>query len=147
MAVLVDPIRVLDVLARDVRNLVGDGRAEWWMPIDLYREGDHYVVGVDLPGVDPGSIDVRVSADTLSIEAERHAPSTDGGAWLIGERPYGRFRRQITLPDGVDADRVSAAYRDGVLTLRLPLTDAAKPRRIAVRDAEERHALDVAEAA
>ncbi|WP_372454008.1 Hsp20/alpha crystallin family protein [Occultella gossypii] len=101
------------------------------MPIDLQRETDHYVLSMDLPGVDPGSIDISVEDRILTIRAERTTPSA-GADWLVRERPSGTFARQLTLGQGLALDQISAAYTDGVLSLTIPVSEQAKPRRIEV---------------
>jgi len=101
------------------------------MPMDLFREGDHYVLAVDLPGVDPGSIDVSCEDRTLTIRAER-TPRSAEGRWLLRERTSGTVARQVTLGRGLALDRISASYADGVLTLTIPVSEDARPRRIEV---------------
>jgi HSP20 family protein len=105
------------------------------MPMDLFREGDHYVLAVDLPGVDPGTVDVSVEDRTLTIRAERTARSGEG-QWLLRERPTGTFARQLTLGRGLALDRIEASYADGVLSLTIPVSEEAKPRRIEVAHAQ-----------
>jgi HSP20 family protein len=101
------------------------------MPMDVYRTGDHFVVDLDVPGVEPGSIDVSVDGNIISVSAERTAP-TEVGEWLVAERPRGRYARQLTLGRDLDAENLRASYVDGVLTLTIPVAKAAKPRRIAI---------------
>jgi HSP20 family protein len=102
------------------------------MPMDLCKIDDHYVLTADLPGVDPGSVDVTTDNGTLTLTAHRSARSDDTVHWLTNERFFGTYRRQISLGDGVDPSRISATYENGVLTVTIPVADAAKPRRIAV---------------
>ena len=102
------------------------------MPLDLYRTGETFVVKVDLPGVDPASIDIDIEERTLTIRADR--PADEGEVqWLAHERPSGTFARQLTLGYGVALDRIEADYTDGVLTLAIPVAEEAKPRKIAVQ--------------
>ena len=102
------------------------------MPLDLYRTGETFVVKVDLPGVDPASIDIDIEERTLTIRADR--PADEGEVqWLAHERPSGTFARQLTLGYGVALDRIEADYTDGVLTLTIPVAEEAKPRKIAVQ--------------
>ncbi|MCB7136388.1 Hsp20/alpha crystallin family protein [Cellulosimicrobium marinum] len=102
------------------------------MPLDLFRAGDHYVLTIDLPGVDPGTIDVSVEDRTLTVRAER-SPRTDSEVqWLARERPSGTFARQLTVGRGLALDRITASYEDGVLTLTVPVAEEARPRRIEV---------------
>jgi len=102
------------------------------MPIDLYRDGDHYVLNADLPGIDPGSVDVDIDGQLLTIRAERTPRSDEGIKWLAHERPSGSFLRQFNLGDGIDTERISAHYDNGVLSVMIPITEKAKPRKIEV---------------
>ena len=132
MANLFDPFRDLDRLAeRMFTSAVDIGQAMRAMPIDLYRDGDHWTLVCDLPGVDPSSIDIDVDGRVLTIRAERPA-GPEGVEWLAQERVSGTFARQLTLGDAVDLEHISASYADGVLTLTLPVAEAAKPRKISV---------------
>jgi HSP20 family protein len=127
-----DPFRDLDRLAeRMFTSAVDLGQAMRAMPMDLYRDGDHWLLLCDLPGVDPGSIDVDVDGRTLTIRAERKA-GPEGVEWLVAERASGTYARQLTLGEGVDVEGIAASYNDGVLTLTLPVAETAKPRKIAV---------------
>lgn len=103
------------------------------MPIDLYRDGDHYVLNADLPGIDPGSVDVDVDGQLLTIRAERTPRSQEGVKWLARERQGGSFLRQLTLGAGIDTAAISANYENGVLSVVIPVSEAAKPRKIEVQ--------------
>lgn len=103
------------------------------MPIDLFRSGDHYVLDVDLPGVDPGSIEVNVEDRTLTIRAERSRRTQDDVQWLAKERPSGTYARQLALGRGLALDAITATYSDGVLSLTVPVAEEAKPRRVEVQ--------------
>lgn len=127
MATRWDPFREMDRLVNQV--LSSNDTAT--MPMDLVREGDHYVLAVDLPGADPGTIDVSVEERTLTIRAERSARSGDAD-WLVRERPSGTFARQLTLGRGLALDSIAATYRDGVLSLTIPVSEQARPRRIEI---------------
>jgi HSP20 family protein len=105
------------------------------MPMDLYRDGENFVACIDLPGVDPGTIDVDVEDRTMTVRAERRTEKDADVQWLSHERPSGTFARQLTLGYGVALDRIAAEYKDGVLTLTIPVADEAKPRKIAVAHA------------
>ena len=127
-----DPFRDLDMLTERMLSRATDaGQAMRSMPVDLFRSGDHYVLRCDLPGADPGSVDVGVDGRTLTIRAQRSAQPEDV-EWLAQERPTGTFVRQLTLGRGLDLDRIEATYTDGVLTLSLPVAEEAKPRRIPI---------------
>jgi HSP20 family protein len=102
------------------------------MPIDLYRDGDHYTLNADLPGIDPSSVDLDVDGQYLTIRAERVAPSAEGHAWLARENRSGSFVRRLTLGDQVDRENISASYDAGVLSVTIPVTEKAKARKIEV---------------
>ncbi|GAB3874449.1 Hsp20/alpha crystallin family protein [Terrabacter terrigena] len=133
-----DPFRNLD---RTFDRLFGEGLrgqaggAGTVMPMDLYRSGESFVAHIDLPGVDPASIDIDVEDRTLTVRAQRSAPEAEDAQWLSRERPSGTFARQLSLGRGLALDRIEADYRDGVLTLTIPVAEEAKPRRISVSHA------------
>jgi HSP20 family protein len=102
------------------------------MPMDAYRRGDDFFLHVDLPGVDPSSIDVSVQKNVLAVKAERTWRRQEGDEWLVAERPQGVYSRQVFLGDVLDAERIEASYHDGVLTVRIPVAERAKPRRIEI---------------
>lgn len=101
--------------------------------MDAYRLGDVITVQFDLPGVDPDSIDVQIERGELRLSASRRGTSPDGVQYLVRERTDATISRRIMLGDVLDVEHVDAEYRDGVLTLRIPLRETAKPRRVAVR--------------
>lgn len=103
-----------------------------FMPVDLYRENEHYVLNADLPGIDPGSIDVDVDGQLLTIRAQRTAATQSGAKWLVQERPAGTYLRQFSLGEGVDTEKISASYDNGVLSVLIPVSEKAKPRKIAI---------------
>ncbi|MFI6172478.1 Hsp20/alpha crystallin family protein [Nocardia sp. NPDC051052] len=128
-----DPFHDIDTVARQLLGeAVGTARAPRFMPMDLFKTGDHYVLNADLPGVDPGSVDVSVENGTLTLRAERSLPSAEGVQWIASERFAGRFMRQLTLGEGVEADNISATYQDGVLSIMIPVAAKATPRRIEI---------------
>ncbi|WP_088318647.1 Hsp20/alpha crystallin family protein [Kineosporia sp. R_H_3] len=137
-----DPFRDLDRLTEQMLGVpAGSARAPRFMPMDLYRSGDHYVVHADLPGIDPGSVDVSVDSGTLTIRAERSARTEQSVQWLASERFTGSFMRQLSLGEGVDADRIAATYENGVLTVTIPIAEKAKPRRIEVEVRTEQNVV------
>jgi HSP20 family protein len=127
MLMRTDPFRELDRVAQQVFGTAARPAA---MPIDAYRKGDEFVVLFDLPGCDPASIDLTVERNVLAVHAERSRPSDDDIELLIGERPTGTFSRQLFLADTLDSERIAADYTDGVLRLRVPVKEQAKPRRV-----------------
>ena len=138
MATRYDPFHEMD---RMLASLLGAERASATMPMDLYRSGDHYVLHIDLPGVDPGTIDVNVEDRTLTIRAERTAHTDDDAQWLARERPTGTYARQLTVGRGLALDAIAATYSDGVLTLNIPVAEEAKPRRIEVQHSNSAGAI------
>lgn len=139
MALTFDPFSQLDRFAASVLDSV---RAPRLMPVDLYRDGDRYILHADLPGVDPGSIDVDLDGGQLTLRAQRTADSREGVRWLARERGAGSFLRQFSLGEGVDLDGISASYDSGVLSVIIPVSERAKSRRIAVDAPEHRSQID-----
>ncbi len=138
-----DPFHDLDSVARELLGAqVGTSRAPRFMPMDLFKAGDHYVLNADLPGVDPGTIDVSVENGTLTLRAQRSLPSAEGVQWIASERFAGSYMRQLTLGEGVDADNISATYENGVLSVTIPVAERAKPRKIEVSQINDRKAID-----
>lgn len=124
-----DPFRELDRLLGDgLRNVT----ASTALPMDLYKEGDRFVGLIDLPGVDPASIDIDVEDRTLTVRAERTAPAGGDAQWLMHERQSGTFARQLAMGKGLATDKIEAEYSDGVLRLVIPVAEEAQPRKIAV---------------
>ncbi len=141
MLVRTDPFRELDRLTQQVFGTVGTMARPTGMPIDAWREGDEFVVEFDLPGVDPATVDLDIERNVLTVRAER--PALNGAREvLVAERPRGVFSRQLILGDNLDTDKVGASYHAGVLTLRIPVAERAKPRKIAIETVgEDRQAI------
>ena len=133
MATNYDPFRELDRLAG---AMFAGAQGPRLMPMDLYRDGDTYVLNADLPGIDPGSVDIDVDGQLLTIRAERTLSNGDGVKWITRERQSGSFLRQLSLGQGVDTERISANYVNGVLSVTIPVSEKAKPRKIAVTSGE-----------
>jgi len=102
------------------------------MPVDLYRDHDGYVLNADLPGIDPGSVDVDIDGQLLTIRAQRTAGGADGVKWISQERPHGSYLRQFSVGEGVDTSRISASYDNGVLSVIIPLSEKARPRKVKI---------------
>lgn len=128
MLVRTDPFRDLDRLTQ---QFFGTSARPAVMPMDAWREGDWFVVEFDLPGVDPSSVDLDVERNVLTVRAERPLRETQWEV-LASERPRGLFSRQLILGDNLDTERVGASYASGVLRLRIPVAEKAKPRKIAI---------------
>ncbi len=142
MLMRTDPFRELDRLTQQVFGAPATG--SWSrptaMPMDAYRAGDRFVVAFDLPGVDPDGIDLDVERNVLTVKAERRPPVVgDDVEMQVAERPLGVFSRQLFLGDTLDAEHIDASYEAGVLTLRIPIAERAKPRKIAVSSADSDH--------
>ena len=128
MLMRTDPFRELDRLTQQV---LGTAARPTAMPMDAWRENDTFVVEFDLPGVDTSSIDLDVERNVLTVRADR--PMRDGVEELVAaERPRGVFSRQLILGDNLDTEKIAASYDAGVLTLRIPVAERAKPRKIEV---------------
>lgn len=131
MLMRTDPFRDLDRL---VNQVVGTPSRPASMPMDAYRNGDTFLVMFDLPGVSPDSIDLTVEKNVLTVHAERGRPvGADDVEMIAAERPQGSFSRQLFLGDTLDADAIEADYQAGVLTLKIPVAERAKPRKVEVR--------------
>jgi HSP20 family protein len=139
-----DPFRDVDRL---LEQTFGGDRTPT-MPMDAYRRGEDFFVHIDLPGVDPSSVDLSVEKNVLVVRAQRAWQRQKGDEWLVAERPQGTYSRQLFLGDTLDPDHIEASYHDGVLTLRIPVAERAKPRRIEInteargQSAIEAHATD-----
>jgi HSP20 family protein len=129
MLMRTDPFRDLD---RVFEQLVGTPGRPAVMHVDAERDGDWFYVHFDLPGVAPDSIDLTVERNVLSVKAQRQRQVKDGVETVISERPMGVFSRQLFLGDTLDTDKLEASYDNGVLTLRIPLSDQPKPRKISI---------------
>ena len=133
-----DPFREFDRLAQQV---TGATQGTWSrptpMPMDAYREGYTFTVCFDLPGVEPAKIDLNVERNVLTVRAERQpAAVAEGVEMQVFERPSGVFSRQLFLGDTLDTERIKAEYAAGVLTLRIPVAERAKPRRITIGNSD-----------
>ena len=130
-----DPFRELD-------RLLGEGlrsaTASTSLPMDLYKEGDRFVGLIDMPGVDPSTIDIDVEDRTLTVRAERRTPAEGDAQWLMHERQSGTFARQLAMGKGLATDKIEADYTDGVLRLVIPVAEEAQPRKIAVSHGNQR---------
>jgi HSP20 family protein len=131
MLMRTDPFRELDRLTQQVFGTAGTAARPAAMPMDAWRDGEEFVVEFDLPGVDADAIDLDVERNVLTVRAER-APRNDDVELIAAERPRGMFSRQLFLGETLDAEHVAASYEAGVLTLRIPVAERAKPRKISV---------------
>jgi HSP20 family protein len=144
MLMRTDPFRDLDRLAQQI---VGTPSRPAAMPIDAYREGETFVVEFDVPGVTKDSIEVTVEKNVLTVHADRPRATDDSAEMLVAERPRGRFSRQLFLGDTLDTDHIDASCHDGVLSLRIPVAERAKPRRLEISDRSDEPARTLEAAA
>jgi HSP20 family protein len=131
MLMRTDPFRELDRLTQQLLGSSGTAARPAVMPMDAYREGDQFVVNFDIPGVDLSAIDLDVERNVLTVRAERKLAPEDAD-YQVAERPRGLFSRQLFLGDTLDSEHIDARYDAGVLTLRIPVAEQAKPRKIEI---------------
>ncbi|MCP9946769.1 Hsp20/alpha crystallin family protein [Streptomyces somaliensis] len=138
MLMRTDPFQEIDRIAQRFLGTSGTWTRPTAMPMDAYREGDEYVIALDLPGVDPDAIDVDVERNMLTVKAERRPQAkTENVQMELSERPLGVFSRQLMLADTLDVENIKGDYDAGVLTLRIPIAERAKPRKVAISAAGE----------
>lgn len=128
MLMRTDPFRDFDRLTE---AMLGTRARPAVMPMTAYRENGAFVVHLDLPGASADSIDLTVEQNVLTVHAERKPPAGDAER-VVDERSYGVFSRQLFLGETLDADQLTATYDAGVLTLRLPIAEKAKPRKVEI---------------
>jgi HSP20 family protein len=129
MLMRTDPFRELDRLTQQVFGTAARPAA---MPMDAWQEDGEFVVAFDLPGVDVDSVDLNIERNVLTVRADRRDQTQPNVELVVSERPRGIFSRQLILGDTLDTDKVKAKYDAGVLTLRIPVTEQAKPRKIEI---------------
>lgn len=149
MLMRTDPFRELDRLTQQFFGYNGTTSRPAVMPMDAWRSGEEFLVTFDLPGVDPDSIDLDVERNVITVKAERKPADTGATSngeskveYVVAERPRGVFSRQIFLGENLDSERISASYDAGVLTLRIPVAEQAKPRKIAIAAGADRHEIN-----
>ena len=114
------------------------------MPMDAYRDGNQLIIQFDIPGVDPDSLEINVANNTLSVRARRPRPHIEDSRWLVSERLHGTFTAALELSDALDLDNIQADYDGGVLTIRIPVAEEAKARRIEIGGGQTSGAESVA---
>lgn len=128
MLMRTDPFRDLDRLTQ---QMFGTSARPAVMPMDAWREGDDFYVELDLPGIDPESLDLDIERNVVTVKASRPQLDPDR-SMLAAERTRGVFSRQLFLGENLDTDAIRADYRDGVLRLVIPVAEKAKPRKIEI---------------
>jgi HSP20 family protein len=142
MLLRTDPFRDLDRLTQQMFGVPGTTARPSVMAMDAWRDGDEFIVEFDLPGVDPDAVELDVERNVLTVKAER-PPMNTTHEMFAAERPRGVFSRQLILGDNLDVDKVAARYEAGVLTLRIPVAERAKPRKISIDvAADDRQAIN-----
>jgi HSP20 family protein len=140
MLIRLDPFREPNPLTEQLASTAT--RAPRAFPIDAYRRGDQFIVEFDLPGVKPASIDLTVENNVLSVRSERRFEPREGDEVLVAERPHGTYTRQLFLADTLDSQNVQANYEHGVLTLTIPVAQAAKPRRVQIGGGQDDQTIE-----
>ena len=135
MLMRTDPFRELDRLTQQVFGTAARPAA---MPMDAWQETGEFVVAIDLPGVNVDSVNLDIERNVLTVRAERRDPTQPNVELIASERPRGVFSRQLILGDTLDTEKVKAHYADGVLTLRIPVLEQAKPRKIEITHTQDR---------
>ncbi|WP_216910675.1 Hsp20/alpha crystallin family protein [Nocardia noduli] len=141
MLMRTDPFRDLDRLTQQV---FGTAARPATVPMDAWRDGEQFRVELDLPGIDPDSLDLDIERNVVTVRAAR--PDLDSGRSMIAaERPRGVFSRQLFLGEGLDTDNITADYTHGVLRLSIPVAEKAKPRKIKIghSDTGRQQTIDV----
>jgi HSP20 family protein len=138
MLMRTDPFRDLD---RFTQRVSGTAARPAVMPMDAWRQGEEFFVEFDLPGVREESLDLDIERNVVTVRAER--PEVDPNREMLAtERPRGVFSRQLVLGDNLDTDKIDASYDAGVLRLRIPVAEKAKPRKITLGRSNEQHAIN-----
>jgi HSP20 family protein len=140
MLIRFDPFRDLDRLTEQLASTAA--RVPRGFPMDAYRRGDHFIVEFDLPGVEPESIDLTLENNVLTVRSERRFDPREGDEVLVAERPQGTYTRQLFLADTLDSENVQAEYERGVLTVTIPVAEAAKPRRVQVGGRQDAQTIE-----
>ncbi len=131
-----DPFREVD------RLMQGSWVPRNAVPLDVFRRGEEFVVKVDLPGIEPSSIDLQVEKNVLTLSAERTWAPSEDDEMIVSERAQGNFTRRLFLGEGLDTDRITAAYENGVLTVRVPVADTAKSRKVEISVGQSGNVID-----
>ncbi|MDJ0347058.1 Hsp20/alpha crystallin family protein [Streptomyces sp. H10-C2] len=142
MLMRTDPFREMDRIVQQLTGTSGTWSKPSVMPMDAYRDGDEYVIAFDLPGVSPEALDIDVERNMLTVKAERRPVAKNDVQVELSERPLGVFSRQVMLADTLDTEHIQADYDAGVLTLRIPIAERAKPRKVSIGRADDRQQIN-----
>ena len=138
-----EPFRDFDRISEELFS----GHRVRQIPVDAYRRGNDFIIHLDLPGADPGSVELTVEKDVLTVQATRTWIPAEDDQVTVQERGQGEFKRQLLLGEGLDRDHVAASYEDGVLTITIPVAEQAKPRKVEITHAAGVQALKTASVA
>ena len=154
-----EPVRELNSLQSEMNRLFntffdtpaggnGGGLRRWVPPMDLVETDEHFVLRADLPGLSEGDVAIELEDNVLTVSGERTAEHEDKkeGFYRM-ERSFGQFRRSLTLPEGIDAERIAATFDKGVLEVRIPKPEERKPRRVAISVGDKPAAIEGSETA
>ena len=139
MLIRTDPFRELDRLTQQVFGTAARPAA---MPMDAWQEAGAFVVAFDLPGISPDAVDLNVERNVLTVRAERRDATQPNVELVVSERPRGVFSRQLILGDTLDTENIKASYDVGVLTLRIPVAEQAKPRKIEIESKGQQQQIE-----
>jgi len=131
-------LTTFDPFARLTRQAFGQATV---MPLDGVRRDGDVLLRFDVPGIDPDSIDVTVNNGVLSVSVNRQEDKTENGKFFVRERTMGTFTRRLYLSKNLNADAIEAAYNNGVLEVRIPVLEQAKPRKVEVRQGDDQKQL------
>ncbi|SES67449.1 Hsp20/alpha crystallin family protein [Oceanicella actignis] len=130
----IDPFALMRRVARDMDDVMRRVAPAAFPPVNVWQNADAAVVTAELPGVEPGDIEITVKDNVLTLRGERKAPeAAEGAVWRLRERGFGQFARAIRLPFRADPDKVEARFKDGVLRIAIQRPEADKPRRIEIK--------------
>jgi HSP20 family protein len=131
---------------RDYDRLADQFDQVWRRPstvaMDAYRHGNEVTINFDLPGMDPDAIDLTVERDVLTISADREWDRNEDDEVFAAERPHGTYTRRVLLGDSLDSSNLHASYDRGVLTVTLPVSEQAQPRKIAIGSDNDRAVIE-----
>ena len=144
MLMRTDPFRMFDRLTEQA---FGTATRPSAMPMDAFRHGEEFVVHFDLPGIEASGIDLTVEQNLLTVSAERSWQPAEGDDVVAAERPHGQFSRQLFLGGGLNTEDVHASYQDGVLTVRIPVAEQAKPHKVEIAAGGRAQAIDATSSA
>jgi HSP20 family protein len=152
-----EPVREISSIQSEMNRLFNSffdtptppngGTARRWLPaMDVVETDDHFVLTADLPGLGEEDVNIEIEENVLTVSGERKAEHEEKREGFVRvERSYGSFRRSLTLPEGVDAEAVSANFDKGVLEIRIPKPEQRKPRKVEIQVGDRPAAIEGSE--